>query len=80
MRSSSKVRVVPGRCFPDFEIFAEMFPQVTGREFIRNHEVIYGPFDKFVAQKKAELLKEHKQKEKEFQARVKATHTPKKDK
>lgn len=57
--------------------FLEMFPTITGREFVRNHEVIYGPFDKCVAEKRAELLKTHQQKEKEFLARVKAT-TPKK--
>lgn len=56
---------------------AEIFPQVIGREFIRNHEAIYGPFDKCVAEKRALITREFLAKEKEFQDRVKAA-TPKK--
>jgi hypothetical protein len=48
-----------------------LFPQIKGREFIKNHQQVYASFDKAVDVMKSKMQDEFKQKQEAFLARAK---------
>jgi hypothetical protein len=44
------------------------FPDILGREFIKDHEIIYKPYDDFVKQKKSEVERITQEKREQFVA------------